>query len=165
MIEGYDFVTAYFIDNDKKIICSLWKNSEDKIIENIIEADVNQSTYKQLTNYITLDQLHENTYNNIKAIEKASKKASKNNKIDLSMQNVFKLFFGEFNEEKESQNLFELKLLIFEMPEVKNSQDRATKSKLRKAKDFKEALIALCHILEESTSETTDPQTSTDIVG
>jgi hypothetical protein len=159
MIEGFNYLTSYFVDNDRKTICVLLKsNEEEKLIEYIVEADIIQSDYKKLLTYTTLDAIHENTHNRIKAIKKEFSK----NKEVLSIANVYKLLFGEFDEEKGSQNLFEFKLLAFEMPEVKNSTNREIKSKLRKAKNFREALIPLCVLLEESTSETTETQPSTD---
>jgi hypothetical protein len=60
----------------------------------------------------------------------------------------------ERNEAKRLEELFNYKLQTFEIPEIKNSENRKLKAKIRKAKNFIEmnayATILLMEILNES---------------
>ena len=63
MITKENLIGAYFIDNDRKNI-EVLTTSEDKkqIIPTIMPFDENNPMFKELTSIITVDQLHENTY-------------------------------------------------------------------------------------------------------
>ena len=50
------------------------------------------------------------------------------------------LVFSEFDESKHKEQLFMFKLKLFEVPDIKNSKNRELKAKLRKSKDFIDAL-------------------------
>lgn len=55
-------------------------------------------------------------------------------------------------ERKKQEDLFASKLEIFEIPEVKSSNDRTAKSKIRKAKSIPEAIIYATKIIMENES-------------
>ena len=63
MITKENLIGAYFIDNDRKNI-EVLTTSEDKkqIIPTILPFDENNPMFKELTSVITVDDLHENTY-------------------------------------------------------------------------------------------------------
>jgi len=55
-------------------------------------------------------------------------------------------------ERKKQEDLFASKLEIFEIPEIKSSNDRTAKSKIRKAKNIPEAIIYATKIIMENES-------------
>ena len=63
MITKENLIGAYFIDNDRKNI-EVLTTSEDKkqIIPTIMPFDENNPSFKELTSIVSVDQLHENTY-------------------------------------------------------------------------------------------------------
>ena len=71
MITKENLIGAYFIDNDRQNI-EILTTSEDKkqIIPTIIPFDENNPSFKELTSIITVDDLHENTYQKKKAEQK-----------------------------------------------------------------------------------------------
>ena len=57
------FYTAYFIDNNRENIEVLYTNEEkDKMFTCIIPFNKEHGQYKLLNEFISLDELHENTY-------------------------------------------------------------------------------------------------------
>ena len=62
-----NFLTAHFIDNERKNI-EILSTSEDKTqtIPTIIEYNEEHPSFKALMTMITLDQLHEYTYQKVK---------------------------------------------------------------------------------------------------
>ena len=76
---------------------------------------------------------------------------SQSSKLDTKFfGQTLQLLFGEFNEEKQKEDLFIIKLAAFELDMVKTSLDRERKSKLRKAKTPLEVLSILIEIKELS---------------
>ena len=63
MITKENLIGAYFIDDDRKNI-EVLTTSEDKkqIIPFILPFDENNISFKELMSVITVDDLHENTY-------------------------------------------------------------------------------------------------------
>ncbi len=62
MITKDNFITAYFIDSERKNIEILLKDV-DKVKSHIVEYDMKYPVCQELLKVCTLDQLHENTYN------------------------------------------------------------------------------------------------------
>ena len=62
-----NFLTAHFIDNERKNI-EILSTSEDKTqtIPTIIEYNEDHPSFKALMTMITMDQLHEYTYQKVK---------------------------------------------------------------------------------------------------
>ena len=62
-----NFLTAHFIDNERQNI-EIQATSEDKkkVYTYVIPYDENRDEYKALMTMITLDQLHEYTYQRVK---------------------------------------------------------------------------------------------------
>jgi len=148
MITKDNFITAYFIDSERKNIEILLKDV-DKVKSHIVEYDMKYPVCQELLKVCTLDQLHENTYNKKKG-EKAEfeemvmRIAKKNNMIvddskvnDNSFRNVVNALFKE---DENPDHLFALKLALFEVEKIRNSKDDENKKKLRQSKTKIEAL-------------------------
>ena len=145
MITKKNLIGAYFIDNDRKNI-EVLTTSEDKkqIIPTILPFDENNSTFKELTSVITVDDLHENTYQKKKDEQKIFEQkvmeiAKKDGlllddtKIDSKSYN--KLVKAIFEQGENEDQLFALKIALFELPNIRDSKNDELKKKLRQSKN------------------------------
>jgi hypothetical protein len=145
MITKENLIGAYFIDNDRKNI-EVLTTSEDKkqIIPTIMPFDENNHMFKELTSVITVDDLHENTYQKKKDEqkifeEKVMQIAKKDGlllddtKIDSTSYN--KITKAIFEQGENEDQLFALKLAIFELPAIRDSKNDELKKKLRQSKN------------------------------
>ena len=145
MITKDNLIGAYFIDNDRKNIEAL-TTSEDKkqIIPTIMPFDENNISFKELTSIITVDQLHENTYikkkeeqqifeKKVKEIAKKDGLLVDDTKIDGS--SFQKLVSAIFDQGENEDQLFALKLALFELPAITDSKNDDLKKKLRQSKN------------------------------
>ena len=152
MFDEENFITAQFIDNERKIIEVLLKSDDGtKVNPYILEYDVDNSICQELLKLCSLDQLHENTY-----IKKAEERkayisqvkriAEKEGLIDQIIEEVNPKFISlmmDFllSDKKEHiDRLFNFKIHLFEQNIVKNCKDQSLKSSIRKAKTPLEAL-------------------------
>ena len=148
MITKDNFLTASFIDTERKNIEILLKDG-DKVKSHIVEYDMKYPVCQELLKIISLDDLHEFTYNKKKE-EKENfdqmviRLAKKNNMIvddskvnDNSFRNVVNTLFKE---DENPDHLFALKLALFEVEKIRNSKDDENKKKLRQSKTKIEAL-------------------------
>ena len=80
MINKDSYVTASFIDNDRKTLEVLVRHHENKneMTPLIIEASEDQQDFKDLMEFVTMDQLHEQTWENKKAESEAFIAMAKN---------------------------------------------------------------------------------------
>ena len=154
MITKENLISAYFIDNERQNI-EVITTSEDgkKAIPTIIPFDKNNHMFKELMSIITLDQLHEDTYNKKKEEKKqfeemAMRIAKKRGlvfderKLDTKFYPV--LIKALFEDVENEDHLFALKLAMFEIKQIRNSKDTENKKKLRQSKNKIEVLkIAL----------------------
>ena len=145
MITKENLIGAYFIDNDRQNI-EILTTSEDKkqIIPTIIPFDENNSTFKELTSVITVDDLHENTYQKKKEeqkifetkvmeIAKRDGLVVDDKRVD---QNSFPIVIKAIFENGENEDhLFALKLALFELPAIRDSKNDELKKKLRQSKN------------------------------
>ena len=145
MITKENLIGAYFIDNDRKNI-EVLTTSEDKkqIIPTILPFDENNPMFKELTSIITVDQLHENTYQKKKDEQKIfetkvmeiGKKDGllvDDTKIDSKSYN--KLVKAIFEQGENEDQLFALKIALFELPDIRDSKNDELKKKLRQSKN------------------------------
>ena len=145
MITKENLIGAYFIDNDRKNI-EVLITSEDKkqIIPTIMPFDENNPMFKELTSIITVDQLHENTYQKKKDEqkifeEKVMQIAKKDGlllddtKIDSTSYN--KIAKAIFEQGENEDQLFALKLALFELTAIRDSKNDDLKKKLRQSKN------------------------------
>ena len=145
MITKENLIGAYFIDNDRQNI-EILTTSEDKkqIIPTILPFDENNHMFKELTSVVSVDQLHENTYQKKKDEqkifeEKVMQIAKKDGlllddtKIDSTSYN--KITKAIFEQGENEDQLFALKIALFELPSIRDSKDEELKKKLRQTKN------------------------------
>ena len=162
MITKENYLTAIFIDNERKNIEVLLKSDDGKAVNPfILEYDPNNSICKELLSVVTLDQLHENTYikkqEERKQFEKVVKKvAQKEGLLKKIIENVdsdfFKLLmdFLLSNKQEHIDRLFNFKIFLFEQDIVKNCKNEDLKTAIRKSKTPLEALDNFILIWKES---------------
>ena len=143
----HTFVSARFVDTTHNTVESLWRDDNDPTqirIENIVR-DEKSTKWKNLLKNITLEQLLRNTFDYNEQDEKELKDFAKSiyppevitevheRVVELEKRwfDVEKFLNGELSEE----DLFRLKILIFETEVVKKHKDRSLKTKIRKSKD------------------------------
>ena len=150
MITKENLIGAYFIDNDRKNI-EVLTTSEDKkqIIPTILPFDENNPTFKELTSVITVDDLHENTYQKkkdeqkifeSKVMEIAKRDGLLVDDTKIDSGSFQKLVTSIFNEPDNEDHLFALKLALFELTAIRDSKNDELKKKLRQSKNKIEAL-------------------------
>ena len=149
MITKKNYVVAKFIDEDRKNIEILLKDG-DITRPHIIEADEDNSDYQKLLKIISLDDLHEQTHNINKAESEAFKEfalgIAKEGGLIQQEENLEKtkmyptLVEAIFNRDEDEDDLFALKLALFEVEEIRESKNTKLKTKLRKAKSKIEVL-------------------------
>ena len=153
-----NFITAYFCDDDRKFI-EILSTSEDKkeTFPTVIPFDENEPQYKILLEFVTLDDLHENTYQLKKTeremyekelVEIAKKEGMvlESSMIDTKFFNLLSKALFNFDPEKDSDKLFALKISLFEVDKIKDAPNDDKKAKLRKSKTLIEALQAAFEI-------------------
>ena len=151
------FVTASFIDSERQNIEILMTN-EDKsaTIPYIIPFDESDVKYQALQTVMTLDQLHEATYQKKKRerkdfedtvlqIAKQDGLIMDSNKIDTKFYP--KVVDAIFGDDENLDHVFALKLAIFELDAIKDSKKEDLKKKLRQSKTKKDIMATACEIL------------------
>ena len=150
MITKENLIGAYFIDNDRKNI-EVLTTSEDKkqIIPTILPFDENNPSFKELISIITVDDLHENTYQKKKAeqkifeqkvIEIAKKDGLLVDDTKIDSKSYNKLVKAIFEQGENEDQLFALKIALFEVADIRDSKDSELKKKLRQSKTKIEAI-------------------------
>ena len=152
MFNEENFITANFIDNERKTIEVLLKSDDGTAVNPyILEYDVDNSICQELLKLCSLDQLHENTYSKKQEERKAyisqvKKIAQKEGLIKHIIEEVNPKFielmmdFLLSNKKEHIDRLFNFKIYLFEQDIVKNCKDQSLKSSIRKAKTPLEAL-------------------------
>jgi len=156
MITKKNYVTANFIDNERKNIEILLKDG-DITRPHIIEADENNSDYKALLKIVTVDELHEQTHQVKKAesdvfMEFAIQMAKDSGIVQQEKTKTYPaLIDALFNDVHNEDDMFALKLALFERKEIRDSKNTEVKTKLRKSKTKFEILRCAFDIAEENT--------------
>ena len=176
MIDGHIFVDAYFTDEERKTLETVWFNPDSKEYNShIIIAEEGDSEWEKFLKTpiddtgrcATLEDLYERTYIRLKEIEEAHKKIIIDSvmsedkflseaKQDLNKQSMTKLLEVIFTldsredstEEENRERLFLLKLATFEWDKLKDT-DKDFKKNIRKAKDVHEVLSVISNHLKK----------------
>ena len=176
MIDGNIFVDAYFIDEERKTLETVWFSPDNKEYNShIIIAEEGDSEWEKFLKTpiddtgrcATLEDLYERTYIRLKEIEEAHKKIIIDSvmsedkflseaKQDLNKQSMTKLLEVIFTldsredstEEENRERLFLLKLATFEWDKLKDT-DKDFKKNIRKAKDVHEVLSIISNHLKK----------------
>ena len=170
MINQKNYITATFIDNERKNIEVLLKGDDGtSAYTHILEYDPEHPDCKELLEVSSLDEIHENTWNKKKdevkifedGIIKIAEKTGQFKKITekrlklnekSEAEEFFKALF-EFllsNKKEFIDRLFNFKLHLFEQDVVKKSKDEKAKSNIRKSKTPLAAFKEYIKIWEES---------------
>jgi hypothetical protein len=138
-----NFLTAYFIDSERKNI-EVQTTTEDKksIFTTIIPYDENGEQFKALSKFMNLDQLHESTHEKTKTEHELYKEQAVNWAKEaglvgneISKDNYFDEIIKLITEDQENEDhLFALKLAIFDIDAVKESVDMDKKKLVRQSK-------------------------------
>ena len=154
------FITAHFVDNERQNIEILMTN-EDKsaTIPYVIPFDEKDVKFQALQTVMTVDQLHEATYqakkqqrkdfeDTVLQIAKQDGLIMDSNKIDTKFYpKVVEAIFGD---DENLDHVFALKLAVFELNEIKDSKQEELKKKLRESKTKKDIIATACQILENN---------------
>ena len=144
---NHTFVSARFVDTTHNTVESLWRDDNDPAqirIENVVR-DEKSTKWKNLLKNITLEQLLRNTFDYNEQDEKELKDFAKSiyppeviTEVHERVVELEKRWFDFekfLNGELSEEDLFRLKILIFETEVVKKNKDRSLKTKIRKSKD------------------------------
>ena len=158
MFNKENFVEASFIDNERQNIEVLTKSDDGKsVIPTIIPFDETNHMFKELMDIKTLDELHEDTHNKKKlegdlykeqaiAFAKEAGLVTEENTTPI----ITKIIEYITKDTDNSDELFALKLGLFEVAEIKDSEDIELKKSLRQSKTKAEVLLnALTIICKE----------------
>ena len=163
-MKDHDLLTAHFTDNERTNICSLWVSKEtSEIHEMHIEAKDGDHWYEDLITHVSLDDIHENTYKFMQeqsadfqntVIDIAKKNGWIYNLDDLSTE-VYKavvksIFLDDFDPDEHKEQLFFLKMELFETEMIKSCKDRELKKELRLATDLISCIEAACKIYRKN---------------
>ena len=159
MVENHKFITAYFTNNERTVVESLWSNDELGTIRTFeLTAEEDNPHWIELLKHITIDELHERTYKFIRErnrdYEEEIIRIAKErgliydiNDIDSQLYEVLaKILFKEYDPKKDKEKLFMFKLQIFELDFVKQCTDNVLKRNLRKAENFIDAISVTIEI-------------------
>jgi hypothetical protein len=158
MFNKENFVEASFVDNERQNIEVLTKSDDGKsVIPTIIPFDETNHMFKELMDIKTLDELHEDTHNKKKlegelykeqaiAFAKEAGLVAEENTTPI----ITKIIEYITKDTDNSDELFALKLGLFEVAEIKDSEDIELKKSLRQSKTKAEVLLnALTIICKE----------------
>ncbi len=151
------FVDAYFIDNERQNIEILATNDKKtKVFPTIIPFDENNDMFRSLKTVMSVDELHERTYQKKKEerilFEEQLKRIAKKDGTLMSSDTKQKEFFPTVvkaivNNPDNEDDLFALKLALFEVDEIRDSEDTQLKSAIRKGKTKAEVLLNALKII------------------
>jgi len=151
------FIDAYFIDEERQNI-EILATSEDKkkVFPTIVPFSENNHMFKALKSVMSVDELHERTYNKKKEERKLFEEqllriAKKDGLvIDETKDNttIFPTLVKTIIEDEENEDhLFALKLALFEVDKIRDSEDTELKGAIRKGKTKAEVLLNALKII------------------
>ena len=144
MIEGHTFVDAYFIDEDRTTLESIWFNlTTTTYTSHIIVAEEGDAEWEKFLKTpiddtgrtVTLEELYERTYIRLKELEEEQKVIIKNFSDALvkeTIDNAVKddKFIKEAKGEVTKQNLVKLLNLMFTLDNREDSTEEENKERL-----------------------------------
>ena len=161
MIEEHTFVDAYFTNNDRSVLESLWLDPKGEITRPFyIEVNKDPDIYKEFLKtqrndegelkQVTEDWIHERTYKRIREqrmsyegeLVRIAKENNEYSEIitDNGVDHNLLLNYLDGTPNAADKEIFALKLKMFERDHVNYSENRDLKAKLRKAKTVKEVV-------------------------
>ncbi len=148
-----NFIRAEFTNNERTHVRVYFYNDKGKEDEFNFVYDEDHKYTKKLLTLTDLDTMHELTEQGLLIDPIAYYDSeTQSSKVDTKFYSYgLRLFFEDFDTEKQKEDLFIVKLAAFELDIVKNCEDRDVKSKLRKAKDPIEILKILLEIKDSKS--------------
>jgi hypothetical protein len=151
-----NFLTAYFVDNERMNI-EIQTTTEDKksVFTTIIPFKEENPQYQALNKFMTLDQLHESTHEKNKTEhklykEQALKFAKESGLVgnEISKDNYFSEIIKLITEDQENEDhLFALKIALFEVEDIRDSESIELKKDIRQSKTKAEVLLNALKII------------------
>ena len=162
---GYDFVTAEYTNSEYNTVRAIWSDpnnpeAEDGSqlqIETIIEVKEDSSQWEELLELTTADEILQNTYvnNQIRMttfeemIISIAKRRGLIYDIDQGIDSniykaIIKALFSDFNPTEQKEQLFMLKMELFNVDFIKDVKDRTLKKELRQATDLISTIEVAC---------------------
>ena len=147
----HHFVDAYFIDNERQNI-EILATSEDKkqVFPTIVPFDENNHMFQALKSKMSVDELHENTYKKKqeerKLFEEQVVRIAKKDGLVFDEYKLDTKFYPTLvkaiveNQDNED-HLFALKLALFEVDKIRDSENTELKTNIRKGKTKVEVLL------------------------
>lgn len=163
-MDGHKFINAYFTDEERTIVESLWEDEETGTIRiNNIEARDNDPAWEGLLDHIDIDTLHEMTFKRIRDLDNEykeqviaiAKERGMVYDIDSVNTDVYKAIaaalFAPFDPTEDKEKLFMFKLQLFEVEQIRDSKDKEGKKKIRQAKTMLTACQAAISVYQGNT--------------
>ena len=148
MIEGHKLIQAHFCNDERTSVEMYWQHDDDENQKTTVrveycKADESDEMYNWLLTQMSIDDLHEATFKHIKvqdeiyreqviAIAKEDGLIFDDKADATSTTALLANVLFNYDENKQKELLFQFKLKVFEMDEVKNAST-AVKSKIRKS--------------------------------
>jgi len=156
MFNKDNFIEASFIDNERQNIEILTKSEDGKtVIPTVIPYDEKNDMFKELMTIKTLDQLHEDTHNKKKEEGRVFKeemlRIAKQEGIigiELNRDEYFAEIVNLITKDQENEDhLFALKLALFEVEDIRDSENIELKKNIRQSKSKAEILLNALKII------------------
>ena len=151
---------AYFVDENRTLIEVLYTSLDFKETHSvIIEYDTKHPDCQALLEVVSLDDLHESTYQQKKEERKVFEEEAiliaKKSGLVFDMNRLDTKFYPAmvksiFEESDNEDHLFALKLALFEVEKIRDSKNDDLKKKLRQSKTKSDCLINALTICQES---------------
>lgn len=152
-------IKAYFIDGERKNIEVLYTSKDFKETHSyILEYDTKHPDCQALLEVMSLDDLHESTYQHKKdeklAFEQEAIVIAKKSGLVFDINRLDTKFYPAmvksiFEESDNEDHLFALKLALFEVEKIRDSKNDDLKKKLRQSKTKSDCLINALTICQE----------------
>ena len=154
------FITAYFIDNERKnieVVCN--KPDFKSVFTSIVKYEDGDAQWEELKKVTNIDFIHESTYQKKKDERREFEKTVlriaekeglifefENKKIDVKFYP--KILSAMLEDIDNTDHVFALKLALFENKIISESKDNEGKKKLRQAKDKLSVLQTAISIIQ-----------------
>ena len=153
------FIDAYFIDEERQNV-EILTTSEDKkkVFPTIVPFSEDNHMFKALKSVMSVDELHERTYNK----KKEERKLFEEQLLRIAKKDGFvidetkdktsifpTLIKTIIEDEKNEDHLFALKLALFEVDKIRDSENNELKSSIRKGKSKPEVILNAMKIILE----------------
>ena len=156
MIKDHDFIDAYFTNNERTVVESIWWSESEKVYRtHVCKVEDGNPTWEKLLETVSIDDLHERTWQRLNEMreELANSLVEITSDGDdwiqykeklgkLSAEAFLDVLFMDQsdNDESNKEKLFVFKLALFDWEKIKNVNDKEFKRKLRKAGSIAETV-------------------------